>query len=331
MSHTPSDSGRPVSPAADAMPERPILLMVGAARSGTTLLREMLNAHPQLNCFGELIYATLGVEDGRFPSAEAYRQLLQRDRIYNLHRFPLVEGDDHRAVVRGLLESARTLGPDRPWVGATLHHHLDLLPQIWPEAKYLHVLRDPRDVARSALRLGWHGHAYFGVDRWLEAHRQWGRLAKQIPASAQITVRFEDLVTAPERELRRCCDLLGVAFEPAMLRFDTQSVYDQPDATLIEQWKRKLDARTIGLIEGRLGSALEEAGYAPSGHPVVRPGRLELAKLRRIDRWGRMRYQQRRFGARLWVSGLLVNRGWGPAGWRERVRQRRHAIQNAAM
>jgi len=52
----------------------------------------------------------------------------------------------------------------KQFVGATVHRKFDKLLMIWPDAKFIHVVRDPRDVARSVVKMGRVGHVYYGAD-----------------------------------------------------------------------------------------------------------------------------------------------------------------------
>ena len=305
----------------------PPILMIGAARSGTTMLRVMLDHHPLINAFGELEYATLGVRGDDFPEVATYRAMLAEDRVAQMDAMPVDESLSHRDLVRSFLDHARLRAAEKPHVAVTIHHHLHLLPDLWPEAKYLHVLRDPRDVARSTLRLGWTGHPYFGVDIWLDARRQFKRLEERVGAEQIMTVKYADLVRDTEGELRRICAHFGIAFDPVMMEYDKTSTYEKPDVKLIDQWKRKLDERTVRLIEGRCGAMLAEAGYESCGKPPIEPGPAERARLRWLNKLGKARFQRERYGTSLWLKRAVARRG-GPSGWRQRVMAEAFAVHN---
>jgi hypothetical protein len=120
-------------------------------------------------------------------------------------------------------------------------------------------LRDPRDVARSAIGMGWAGNVFHGLGSWIDTEDGWSvAIARNRPLVHE--VRYEDLVAHPEATLTDLCAFLGLAFDPAMLAYDTQSTYGKPDARLTYQWKRKLTPRQVRQVEARLGPRLAAGG-----------------------------------------------------------------------
>ena len=57
----------------------------------------------------------------------------------------------------------------KPIHGATCHKHFDRLLRIWPRARFVHIVRDGRDVARSCIGMGWAGNVWHGSERWIAA------------------------------------------------------------------------------------------------------------------------------------------------------------------
>ena len=131
------------------------------------------------------------------------------------------------------------LGQHRPGtLVLMLHRGLDRLLDLYPEARIVHMLRDPRDVARSSIGMGWAGHVYFGVDHWIKTERGWGRCLHRIPEDRRMELRYDDLIRTPHETLTRLCRFAGLDFDPAMLSYDSQSSYAAPDTSLIDQWRR---------------------------------------------------------------------------------------------
>ena len=62
---------------------------------------------------------------------------------------------------------------------------VDRLTRIWPDARFIHLVRDPRDVARSVIPMGWAGNTWVGVERWMEAERLWDRVRSSLPNSSR--------------------------------------------------------------------------------------------------------------------------------------------------
>ncbi len=209
--------------------------VVGAPRSGTTLLRLMLDAHPELAIPPETGFLRLMPElNGRgdalresffqavttFPaSAPAWSdfQIPAGDfhaRLAEIRPFRIAEGV--RLFYR--LYAAR-FGKPR-WGDKTplYAHHLRAIERLLPEARFIHLVRDGRDAAVS-LRERWFSpgrdievQAAFWRDH-VTAAREEGRACRHF-----LEVRFEDLVRDPEAALRRICGFAGLEFRPEMLR-----------------------------------------------------------------------------------------------------------------
>lgn len=142
---------------AQALITQPIFL-VGAERSGTTVLRLMLDHHPQLAWHSEFEYAVDRIsETGEWPHIDEYHQWLAKQRIFLDLDFKL----DHTLTYPQLINSFLVQKRDRdhkPIVGATVHRHFDKVLSIWPDARFIHIVRDGRDVARSCIGMGWAGN-----------------------------------------------------------------------------------------------------------------------------------------------------------------------------
>jgi hypothetical protein len=192
--------------------------------------------------------------------------------------------------------------------GATVHHHFELLDRIWPDARYIHLRRDPRDVARSAIHMGWAGNAWGGVPTWTQSFLSWQRLVPIVPPERRLEVSYEDLVADAPRELTRICGFLGVEYEPGMLEIEKDTTYKRPSPKEARSWRQDAGADEIRAMEARLGPLLKLAGYEPSGLPPLAVGPLRRLRLEAANRLGRMRFKQRRFGIGLWLAGWLSER-----------------------
>jgi len=110
-----------------------------------------------------------------------------------------------------------------PWYG----QGIDVLNDLFPGAKYIHMVRDGRDVAISFARTPWwHDDIGQNLERWHAEVRRILDSSRQILNPNQILqIRYEDFVAQPRRALRRICAFLGVAFEDAMLDPETHIDY----------------------------------------------------------------------------------------------------------
>ena len=184
-----------------------------------------------------------------------------------------------------------------------LHRHVARMAELMPEARVIHLLRDPRDVARSSVGMGWAALSYYGVDHWIGTERDWDRAG--LPADRVLTLKFEDLMADLEPRLTEVCSFLGVPFSPAMLDYHRDTTYGPPDPRISEQWRRKASRREIALLEAKCGAMITARGYASGGTPH-HPGPLERGALSLRNQAGRWRMGIRRFGLPLLVGAKLT-------------------------
>lgn len=309
---------------ADAVPP---FFLVGSERSGTTLLRLMLARHPRIECAPEFEFVVEYMpDDERWPDLAAYHDWLDVNRVFRLSGLQVDRSLEYPALVRSFLD--QYCAPSaKPIRGATVHKHFNRLDKIWPQARYVHLLRDGRDVARSCIGMGWAGNVWHATDRWTHALGLWAGLKRRMPADHLLEVRYEDLILSPEETLGEICRFLGSEFDEAMLGYTEESTYARPDPDLVQQWKRKLSPDELALLETRIGGRLRANGYEESGVPPAPVGagrRLSLALGNRLGRFGARR---QRYGARLVISGYLA-RTFGLTAWARKVTLACNAIDD---
>jgi hypothetical protein len=312
---------------AEAVEQDEPFFLVGSERSGTTLLRLMLSHHGRIECAPEFEFLVEELPpQGGWPDLEHFRDWLSTNRIFLPHGLAVDPQLDYPELVKSFL-SQYVARSGKPIHGATCHKHFDRLLRVWPRARFVHLLRDGRDVARSCIGMGWAGNVWYGAQRWIDAQDLWAGLEERLDASQHHELRYEDLIRDPQGELTRLCAFLGTEYDPAMLDYAQDSSYDRPDPKLIAQWRRKLSPAELGLLEGRIGARLREAGYEESGVPATRPGPLGRLALWAQDRWARLRFRYRRYGLALLVRSRLANL-LGIASWKRAVTLARNEIDN---
>jgi Sulfotransferase family len=294
----------------------PPTFLVGSERSGTTLLRLMLDSHPELAFHAEFEWVVQLMSDEQgWPDLDAFYELMRLDRSSD--HFSVDRSLDYPSLVRSLLEQKR-VADDKPRIGATVHLHFDRLLRIWPDARFLHLVRDGRDVARSCVQRGWYGEVSTAAERWLTAEALWDRVAKTLPPERCLEVKYEDLAADPVPVLTRICEWIGIPYHPAMLEYPTRSSYAYPRADFAYQWKGKLTPHQVQLLEARIGDVLVSRGYELSGLPRIEPTRIEQTLLRLQNRVGVARARLRSLGPRLWLASLVSTR-LGSKAWRTAV------------
>ena len=210
---------------------RRMFFIGGAMKSGTTWLQLLLNAHPQIACKGESHVAN-HLAPLLAHCLESHNQKIaqkNRDVFNEIDGFPRYERDDLAYLIGAALLlpfEAAAAGKDLRTIGEKTPdnvRHFDLLRTIFPEARFLHVVRDGRDCAVSA----WF-HNLRATPAWMRAThpslsgyaamfaREWAidiagaRTFAAACAGACLTVRYEDLLDDTAAALRGVLDFLGV-------------------------------------------------------------------------------------------------------------------------
>ncbi len=299
------------------------VFLVSPVRSGSTLLRLMLDSHPAISNPGEcdFLFDMLG-DDGSFPDTASYARWLSTNRIFLAKNLKIDKRLSCEALIKSFVDQLRR---EDAVLSMNLHRHFHRARAVFPNARYIHLLRDPRDVAMSCLRMGWGGHVYHTVDIWRDAELSWERLRSSLADDQFIEIGYERLVEDIPGVLGSICTFLGVPYSERMLDYSTRSTYGPPDRKLSYQWKKSYSKEELQLVEGKVGRMLVDRGYELSGYPVRIPGPLQAGELYLTGKWRRSRYQIEAYGMPLYISTLLANR-LGMKAWQERCRMRKNAI-----
>lgn len=271
--------------------------VVGAQRSGTTMLRLMLNRHSRLcvpfeSVFIPHFYRRLTEFDNLEQIANMQRLLdeiaadpwvikgkLIPDKTGVLARMPHNYPELVDAIFSTLASSqGKTRWGDKT---PTYVEDIDVLWDMFPGCRIVHLVRDGRDVAQSLRLLSW------GSRNLLKTASDWrwkvmlGRKMGRMIPNNYLEIRYEDLVINSEATLRIICDHIGgVAFEPEMLNyFDTakdsmpeaslrwhMSSVNQPDKSKVQQWKDRMSVNDQILFDEVAGDILDLFGYERITH-----------------------------------------------------------------
>ena len=284
------------------------VFLVGAERSGTTLLRLMLDHHPEIAFHLEFEYAVQQMDDqGNEPDKKAYIQWLSHHLFFQDSGFEIDPSLDYRDLVHSFLRQKQERDGKRI-VGATVHHHFNRLSFLWPDARFIHLVRDPRDVARSCIRMGWAGNVWLGVDRWIQAESIWESMKKDLDPTRYIEVKYEDLIRNPKDVLTRLCGFLSAPFDQAMFAYAASSTYDAPDPELVFQWRKKSSEEEIRLVETKVGPLLRERGYQPSGLAPIQVTESMKQALLIQDRKAGRSFRIKRYGLPLLILAKIARR-----------------------
>lgn len=307
--------------------KQPIFL-VGAERSGTTLLRLMLDNHPQLAWCYEFEYAVdLIPDDNKWAGLETYYQWLETNRTFHVTGFTINPALDYPLLINSFLLQ-KLQHEQKLIVGATVHRHFDRLLRIWSDARFIHIVRDGRDVTRSCIKMGWAGNVWTGIEKWLEAETLWNKIEQQLAPNRRINISYEKLIANPVETLRQVCDFIGVEYDEAMLNYPQTTTYDFPNPALIGQWQRKMSEGEIQLVESRVAEMLVTRGYQLSGLPLLKVNSLMRQQLMLQDWWSRVQFRINLYSLPLFVSDYL-SRNLGLKQWQKSIKLQLNAIENA--
>jgi hypothetical protein len=286
----------------------------------------MLDSHPEVSFAEEFQYAIDPItEDGRFPSIIEFGARLAIDRSFLTSGFHFDPDLTFEEMVNGFLLS-RQRRKEALVVGATVHHGFSRAPHLWPRVRFLHIVRDPRDVAAARISTGLAGNPWHAVEHWIRAEDEWAELAPTLPAERRLTVRFADLVNDHHSTLTAICRFLGVDYTAQMLDYVRDTDYQEPNPNLAGDWRDTLSSRDVRLVETRVGDRLTKAGYQPSGQQPIEINDRYESWLRWHDRAGRIAVRVQRFGVRLTVADLAA-RAIGNQPMQRSVRERINEVE----
>jgi hypothetical protein len=267
------------------------IFVVGAPRSGTTLLRAMLDRHSRIGICDETFFfywvaareRVFGDLRDEARRARAVDRFLETRRIRRLgldlaalRATLLREATSYPAFFRALLEAyARSKGKARGGEKTPQHALVaSKLLEWYPDARLLHLVRDPRDVVASLRRMPWGSGSVLTDAKLWRACVAGAEACEDDPRT--LLVRYESLIAEPERELARICAALGEAFEPAMLEGEARKTdrwwFDRAqgnvERTRVERWRSELSPDEIAIVESIAGERLGKYGYAPAAPPA---------------------------------------------------------------
>jgi hypothetical protein len=294
----------------------PYVFFVGCPRSGTTLLRRLADAHPELavargtRWIARTFEFRRGLTEDEFVTPKLLERL--RDDPFRLERLALEEKDLKRLLADGERVSfadlvtrlydlygerhgKRLVGDKTPGYV----RYLEMLHGLWPEVRFVHIVRDGRDVCLSVLdwRKDATGFSTFAADPvtttavWWEWYVRLGlEGGSALGPGLYHELRYESLVAAPEPECVRLCAFLGIPFDDAMLRFHEGRVQDDPELDAkkawrpvtpgLRSWRSEMRHEDVVRFEAAAGDLLDELGYERA---------LPSASRKELDRAARVR------------------------------------------
>ena len=210
----------------------PAPFVVGVGRSGTTLLRLMLDAHPELAIPPETHFAP-GLIERAHEGAGAHALVdeivgarswadfgIQPERLRE--RVTALGEGGAATVLRAFYGLCAEREGKPRWGDKTPIYVRSMRPigRELPEARFVHLIRDGRDVvlSRRARGMGAGKPIADTADRWRRRIEEARTQARRL-RGRYLELRYEDLVTRPEPQLRRVCELIELDYDAAMLDY----------------------------------------------------------------------------------------------------------------
>jgi hypothetical protein len=299
----------------------PYLFIVGCPRSGTTLLQRLVDAHPQMAVTPETHWVPRwfdqrprkGITPDGLATKKFLRKLISHPRFLECGINPvevrkMIKGKTQVPYDRlisslydlyGQRRGKRIVGDKTPGYA----RDLPVLHHLWPTARFVHLIRDGRDVCLSILNWerarNWtseEGAARFrtwALDPvgtaalWWEWHVRLAREAgERLGSEFYYELRYESLVAHATDQCRTLCGFLGVPYDDEMVRSYEQRAtagVDQdskhpwlPITTGLRDWQSQMPPQDVERFEATAGMLLDELGYRRAA-PRPRPEELEHA------------------------------------------------------
>lgn len=309
--------------------KKPPIFIVGCSRSGTTLLQSLLDAHPSIAIppesqiyyrFGETFsyYGDLSVSRNR-------RQFIQ-DLVQDAYimkwgmDFSIDEVEraasafTREAIVEALFQLYMNEKDAKRWGDKTPEHirYLPMIREDFPDAHFVHLVRDGRDVAEAFRRMIFGPVSALGLgDTWCREVMHWHEFQEEEGGEGMMEVRYENLVSSPKRVLEEILAFIDEPFVDTTRRYSDSEVINltgsEPWHSSLQQgittdkvgiYRERLSERDIEIFEYVAGSALEAYEYRPDYQDPEAPSiyeRIHALISDRIVRWYRKLFDIRVF------------------------------------
>ncbi|HEY8467829.1 MAG TPA: sulfotransferase [Solirubrobacterales bacterium] len=296
-------------------PQFPAPFVVGVGRSGTTLLRLILDAHPELAIPPETHFMPQLIQRSgqlHFTPKRVVRLIVEDehrrwpdfglDEEQLLERFQALERFNIADALREFYRAYADKHGKPRWGDKTPDYvrRMRRIKRTLPEAYFIHVIRDGRDVTLSTnQRIEQRGHRDpIGPEM---AARRWRTRIEKARADGPVLgdymeIRYEDLVTDTEATVRRVCSFIGLDFDPEMLRYHERAeerlremagamparagrppreagerlrahrmATKPPSKERIARWREEMDPEYRAVFEQHAGDLLRDLGYEVGG------------------------------------------------------------------
>ncbi len=267
--------------------------VIGVGRSGTTLIRLMLNSHPHLAIPYETHFLTKYIKqidryqplDNQANIKKLVIDMLSEELLKQWDVVPILSDVMPRlsdqvnlADVIDAIYSfyAEAHGKQRWGDKSDYLSKMNEINQVFPDAQFIHIVRDGRDVANSVIKMIWGPSDIIEAAEWWREYTRLGRcMGRMLPETRYMEIRYEDLVLDTEASLRKICDFLGEPYSDEMLEFykNSDSLIPEsrksqhynadapPQSSSTYAWKKSMSNADVALFESYARDQLEAFGY----------------------------------------------------------------------
>lgn len=263
-----------------------MFFIIGSARSGTTLLRTILNAHPQVAVPPESRFITELWRGEDEVHVEGLLGALEQHRLFRVWELDIDQvrkelGGAPRAPYADVMESSYRAWARQKnkscWGDKTPRYieQIPLLARLWPRAKFVHQIRDGRNVVLS------YADVPFGPKTLGKAADLWRKrvslgLANGRPLGPEryLEIRYEEFTADPTHQTKALCTFLGVEFHPDMLDYAEKARTDilpraacynpnvtKPPTKSLRAWENQMPDRGVAIFEAIAGDVLDMLEY----------------------------------------------------------------------
>jgi len=290
----------------------PPFFILGSQRSGTTLLRLMLNAHSKIAIPEEGGFWMPLLKDYREGSTKIIKKaklLRYIDYIKNNPQFSLwnfevnslfetLQTKEELALKELMLltyEAFSKTHGKQCWGDKTpsFFRMVPVLKKIFPNAKFIHLIRDGRDIYLSLKRID-KSKRNISVQalEWVYKIKKARKDLSILKPSQVLELRYEDLVTSPTQILKKTCDFLQVRYEKEMLEYwkssdkyigihHSELIFQPVSSKSVSKWKLKMTRNQLNRFELIAGQLLMSYRYELSNPkpPIIKDYAMVLLEL----------------------------------------------------
>ena len=260
--------------------------IVGSARSGTTLLRLILNAHPDVAVPPESRFIVELYSNNDEVDVDTFLTALSAHKRFQTWDIPIAVVRDeidrtgmiaYSDAIRATYVAYARANGKTLWGDKTPRYveNLDLLARLFPEARFVHLIRDGRNVALS------YANVPFGPKTVGQAAALWAKrvmagrdACDRIGRDRYLEIRYEDLVEDAEGETKDICGFLDLTFDAGMMDYTERArgsvlprasmynpkVTEKPTKN-VRSWEDSMPADQVEIFEAVAGDVLSLLGY----------------------------------------------------------------------